>query len=182
MTDPTPVELIPAEMWERLDALYAGIEPSQRGPVSDIADISDPYRVGRIIRRLLDLEADLRHTWAQRDQLRGHILDIDAHATPYGDIPDDPGWTGTYLLTAGALHRALGKIGHSAPSCQAEAELADVHRHVADLDTQLAATQAEVDRLQAYITEIVQLSPGHVNLLAAVDVLDAQPDTETNHG
>lgn len=55
-------------------------------------------------------------------RLREHILDIDAHATPYGDIPDEPGYAGTYLLTAGALHRALGRIGHSAPCCQAEAE------------------------------------------------------------
>lgn len=60
---------------------------------------------------------------AEVERLRSHILDIDAHATPYGDIPDDPGWVGSYLLTAGALHRALGTIGHTAPSCQAEAEI-----------------------------------------------------------
>jgi hypothetical protein len=57
------------------------------------------------------------------ERLRAHILDIDAHATPYGDIPDDPGYTGVYLVTAGALHRALGTIGHSAPKCQAEATI-----------------------------------------------------------
>lgn len=61
---------------------------------------------------------------AELEALRQHILDIDAHATPYGDIPDEPGWIGTYLVTAGALHRALGKVGHTAPKCQAEAELA----------------------------------------------------------
>lgn len=27
------------------------------------------------------------------ERLRGHILDIDAHATPDGDVPDDPGYT-----------------------------------------------------------------------------------------
>jgi len=61
---------------------------------------------------------------AEVQRLRQHILDIDAHATPYGDIPREPGWVGMYLLTAGALHRALGTIGHSAPNCQAEADLA----------------------------------------------------------
>jgi hypothetical protein len=61
---------------------------------------------------------------AERDALKAAILDIDAHATPFGDIPDDPGYVGTYLVTAGALHRALGKIGHTAPKCQAEAVVA----------------------------------------------------------
>jgi len=61
---------------------------------------------------------------AEVAQLRAHILNIDAHATPYGDLPDDPGYAGTYLLTAGALHRAIGKVGHTSPSCTAEAELA----------------------------------------------------------
>lgn len=63
---------------------------------------------------------------AERDirELRQHILDIDAHATPYGDIPDEPGWVGTYLVTAGALHRALGKVGYSAPKCEAEQHVA----------------------------------------------------------
>lgn len=69
------------------------------------------------------------------ERLREHILDIDAHATPYGDIPGEPGYVGTYLLTAGALHRALGTIGHSAARCQAEAER--------------DAARAEVERLQA---------------------------------
>jgi len=67
--------------------------------------------------KVADLEAELA-------QLRAHILDIDAHATPYGDLPDEPGYAGTYLLTAGALHRAIGKVGHTSPSCTAEAELA----------------------------------------------------------
>jgi hypothetical protein len=59
---------------------------------------------------------------ARAEKAEAHILDIDAHATPFGDIPDEPGYVGTYLLTAGALHRALGTIGHTAPSCEAEAE------------------------------------------------------------
>ncbi|MER7213147.1 hypothetical protein ABT340_39300 [Streptosporangium sp. NPDC000239] len=65
---------------------------------------------------------DVTELVAEVERLRAHILDIDAHATPYGDIPDDPGYVGIYLVTAGALHRALGKVGHCAPSCQAEAE------------------------------------------------------------
>lgn len=55
----------------------------------------------------------------ERDRLRAHILDIDAHATPYDDLPEDPGYVGTYLLTSGALHRALGSLGHSAAKCPA---------------------------------------------------------------
>jgi hypothetical protein len=78
----------------------------------------------------VSLAESLREAERERDELRQHILDIDAHATPYGDIPGEPGWVGTYLLTAGALHRALGKIGHSAPSCEAEARLAAYERLV----------------------------------------------------
>lgn len=87
---------------------------------------------------------DLVEAWAgervrrverERDRLRDHILDIDAHATPYGDLPDDPGYVGVYLLTAGALHRALGTIGHTAPSCQAEALLRRMTDAVCVLDS-----------------------------------------------
>lgn len=50
------------------------------------------------------------------DRLRAAILDIDAHATPMGLLrEDDPeGSPGYYHLTVGALHRALGVVGHSA--------------------------------------------------------------------
>lgn len=71
---------------------------------------------------LISIANGVRLLNAELDKLRGHILDIDAHATPFGDLPDDPGYVGMYLVTAGALHRALGKIGHTAPSCTAEAE------------------------------------------------------------
>lgn len=87
-----------------------------------------------------ELFAELDQLTAELDQLRQHILDIDAHATPYGDIPNDPGYVGTYLLTAGALHRALGKIGHTAPKCEAEAAL--------------AAVEQDRDRLRALITRL----------------------------
>lgn len=90
---------------------------------------------------------------AARDALRQLILDIDAHATPYGEIPDEPGFVGTYLLTAGALHRALGKIGHTAPKCQAEEDLRRLtlafEEYRANWQRATDATLAEVDRLKA---------------------------------
>lgn len=66
-----------------------------------------------------EIEAPLR---AEIERLRGHIEDIAAHATPFGDLPEEPGFVGSYLLSAGALHRALGTIGHTAASCPAEAD------------------------------------------------------------
>lgn len=50
------------------------------------------------------------------ERLRAAILDIDAHATPFGE--DEHGFVdGGYLVTVGALHRALGLIGHTARKC-----------------------------------------------------------------
>lgn len=147
-------------------------------------------------------EADLR---AENERLRAHILDIDAHATPYGDIPDEPGWVGTYLLTAGALHRALGKIGHSAPSCDAEA----MRDHLlAERDSQLKAARAvgdgaqqlcaENERLRAQVSSLRELESAartwracvaglilgshEKPLVAAVDALPPTPPaTEGGH-
>jgi hypothetical protein len=112
------------------------------------------------------LEGEVALRWliaklnAERDALRQAILDIDAHATPYGDIPDEPGWIGTYLVTAGALHRALGKIGHSAPACDAEAERNELRagRHalnevIADCHRRLSRRVEQVGKLtEALIT------------------------------
>ena len=81
-----------------------------------LAEVENLHITVREDKRVVDRDA------ADVARLRAHILDIDAHATPYGDLPDDPGYVGTYLLTCGALHRALGTIGYSAPSCTAEAE------------------------------------------------------------
>jgi hypothetical protein len=96
--------------------------------------------------------------------LREHILDIAAHATPYGDLPEDPGYIGTYLLTAGALHRALGTIGHSAPSCIAEAELDEARSRIHLLEVEacdlehrrLVAEDRHAD-LQVHCVELADL-------------------------
>ena len=68
----------------------------------------------------------LDRLYDERDRYRTAILDIDAHATPIGQAdPNDPdGNPHHYAVTVGALHRALGKIGHTAPICTAEAEVA----------------------------------------------------------
>ena len=114
---------------DRLQALRAqhqtGMAPSARRALAD------------------EMFAEIDRLAAERDQLRQHILDIDAHATPYGDIPNDPGYVGTYLLTAGALHRALGKIGHTAPKCEAEAQLAAVEQDRDKLSDELAKATVE---------------------------------------
>jgi len=99
---------------------------------------------------ILDLLAEVAALTADRDRLREHILDIDAHATPYGDIPDEPGLVGTYLVTAGALHRALGKIGHSAPSCEAELQRDYL---LAERELQTAAVNGAAEGAKTLIAE-----------------------------
>lgn len=111
--------------------------PVLAAEVQELRAIRDHAR--RII-EVKDEQLDLFR--AELDQLRAHILDIDAHATPFGDLPDDPGYVGMYLVTAGALHRALGRIGRTAPSCTAEAELAQ-------LRAQYEQRTAEWERLHA---------------------------------
>ncbi|MEW2300249.1 hypothetical protein AB0958_09740 [Streptomyces sp. NPDC006655] len=63
--------------------------------------------------------------YVERDRLKAAILDIDAHATPMGLAdPNDPeGNPHHYAVTVGALHRALGKVGHTAAPCTAEAAI-----------------------------------------------------------
>ena len=55
---------------------------------------------------------------AEREKaLTDAILDIDAHATGMGEDAD--GFvTGGYIVTVGALHRALGVVGHTAVKCR----------------------------------------------------------------
>lgn len=59
------------------------------------------------------------------DSLVAAILDIDAHAVPFGE--DEDGWITRYLLSTGPLHRALGVIGHGAPKCGRCPHLHDVY-------------------------------------------------------
>lgn len=55
--------------------------------------------------------------WQAKQRLIELILDIDAHATPFGE--DEHGFvTGGYLISVGSLHRALGFVGHTAPKCR----------------------------------------------------------------
>lgn len=49
---------------------------------------------------------------AENKRLRDAILDIDAHAVSIGSDPDGFN-SGGYIVSLGALHRALGVIGHS---------------------------------------------------------------------
>jgi DNA repair exonuclease SbcCD ATPase subunit len=99
-------------------------------------------------REALKGAARLRATEAERDRLKAHILDIDAHATPYGDLPDEPGYVGTYLLTAGALHRALGMVGHASASCEAEAELASLRQRYDDEHATAVTRAHETERVR----------------------------------
>lgn len=50
-------------------------------------------------------------------RLEAAILDVDAHATPYGTDAD--GFVdGGYIVSVGAIHRALGVVGHTSPKCR----------------------------------------------------------------
>lgn len=75
------------------------------------------------------------------EQLRESIRDIDAHATPIGllNSNDPDGSPHHYIVTVGALHRALGKSG-TAAKCEAEAE-------VEQLRESNAAKDREIERL-----------------------------------
>jgi hypothetical protein len=65
---------------------------------------------------------------------------------------------GTYLLTAGALHRALGRIGHSAPCCQAEAERDAARAEVERLLGIIRLLRAEETTVEAERAERRQLT------------------------
>lgn len=88
---------------------------------------------------------------SQEDRLRDAILDIDAHATPYGE--DEDGYVnGGYLISVGSLHRALGVVGHSMAKCKA----CEARDH--DCKALVNETNEPVDPLQAvhyYRTRLV---------------------------
>jgi hypothetical protein len=251
MTDPTPVELMPADVWAELDQQYAGFKRSPGYMMHD----GHPFEAGpyapQLYRRLLDLEADLRHTRAQLNDLRSsRILSVVFGHHKGAPRPfalyrknDATGISGTGIVAEGAVFsdgtavlrwltewptsvvfhdrgiEAIEKIhGHGGATeivwlsdeldslaameqqrDAARAQLADVHRHVADLDTQLAAAQPVLDAARAVAVGRVDREHGRMTmepstprgpyqskditaLVAAVDALDAQPDTETSHG
>ena len=65
------------------------------------------------------LKAENARLTSEVSRLRAHILDIDAHAAPFGE--DANGFvTGGYVISVGSLHRALGAVGHTAPKCTTE--------------------------------------------------------------
>lgn len=98
---------------------------------------------------------DLDALHAERDQLRTAILDIDAHATPIGLAdPDDPdGNPHHYAVTVGALHRALGKVGHTAAPCTAEAAITRVRALADRWDAALAVDKPYARSLRAALDE-----------------------------
>lgn len=84
--------------------------------------------------------AELESLRAERKRLRDAILDIDAHATGMGEDADGFVTKG-YIVTVGALHRALGVVGHTAVKCR----YCDPQAH--DCGTVLGATE-ELARLR----------------------------------
>lgn len=66
---------------------------------------------------LLAFGADTTEARVVADRGVQAILDIAAHATPFGEDAD--GFVnGGYLVSVGAIHRALGVVGHTAAPCE----------------------------------------------------------------
>jgi len=98
------------------------------------------------------------------DELRNAILDIDAHATPFGT--DDDGFvSGGYLISVGSLHRALGVVGHSAAKCGG-------CRNCWTLDQWKAEEQLLRDELEAQAARITELEQFLIRLGHNPDRLD----------
>lgn len=101
---------------------------------------------------------------ALADELRNAILDIDAHATPFGT--DDDGFvSGGYLISVGSLHRALGVVGHSAAKCGG-------CRNCWTLDQWKAEEQLLRDELEAQAARITELEQFLIRLGHNLDRLD----------
>lgn len=64
-----------------------------------------------------DLQAENARLREQVEALKAAVLDIDAHATGL-DEDKDGFTTGGYIVSVGALHRALGVVGHAASKCK----------------------------------------------------------------
>jgi hypothetical protein len=255
MTDPIPVELMPEDAWNQFRrACGVGC-----APVSDAIDwftdmydlpaardplVFDDEMMGR---RLLDLEADLRHTRGQYFDVRQHVADLDAQladlrgarilSVVFGHHKGAPrpfalyrkndatGISGTGIVAEGAAFsdgtavlrwltewptsvvfhdrgiEAIEKIhGHGGATeivwLSDELEsLAVMEQQRDEARARLAAAQPVIDaaRIQVAVWRRGKTSPDTITglahlvmyqaaLAAAVDVLDAQPDPETNHG
>jgi hypothetical protein len=175
------IKLLRSQVQHLQERLYGKALNEHTGRVCDFADL-------------------LAQARAEVERLRAAILDIDSHATPYGDLPEEPGYVGTYLVTAGALHRALGKIGHTAPKCTAEAQVERLTQENTRLQQRLEAAWEMGDRtaqraimLDAADRDVIEKAKAAVNdarldfpnwelwqlLVAAVDALgDSQGDTD----
>lgn len=89
--------------------------------------------VGEVVR----LSRHLLEANDRTERLTAAILDIDAHATPFGE--DEDGFvTGGYLVSVGSIHRALGIVGRSAAKCRdipcERATAAEAARNTAEQD------------------------------------------------
>ncbi|WP_314411406.1 hypothetical protein [Streptomyces sp. DSM 40484] len=93
-----------------------------------------------------DLRVENRALREKLTQMRQAVLDIDAHATPIGQAdPADPdAGPQHYVVTVGALHRALGKVGHTAPACPAEAAVERVRNYLQPHLRHVAVDPADV--------------------------------------
>ena len=124
----------------------AALVAELRGP-SGLASTS---RAKHLTVGVCAVAADALEAQASRiTELRNAILDIDAHATPFGT--DDDGFvSGGYLISVGSLHRALGVVGHSAAKCGG-------CRNCRTLDQWKAEEQLLRDELEAQATRITEL-------------------------
>ena len=85
----------------------------------------------------------------QVEMLRAAILDIDAHATPLGEDADGFA-TGGYVVSVGALHRALGLVGHTASVCR---QCSPESHDCPEASDELRALIREVAALDPYVHE-----------------------------
>lgn len=105
--------------------------------------------------------SELEQALARQQELISAIRDIDQHATPYGiaEVEDPDGNPAAYIVTVGALHRALG-------AAAGQATVGGDHH---------AAIIAERDALKVE-NHLLRSSAGklHLEWLRQMDELNAQ--------